>query len=449
MSDLLRAVFTDSSGSLKARVAKGAAGSFALKIGSAGLSFIVGVLLARLLGASGYGTYAYATAWVSLLSVPATLGLDKLLVREIAVYEKQQQWPSIRRLLPWANLVAFSASVCIACTAAAAAWFITGGGTDIRSVTFWIAMLLIPLVALTRLRLAALKGLQKVIAGQVPEMLVQPAVLIACLAAAFVIMKEGLTAPQALWINISATTLAFLFGALLLYRALPPQVRIIAPGPIRPEWMRSALPLMLLAGLQVLNGKLDILMLGSMLGTEETGIYSVANRGASLVTYILVAVNTALGPAIASLYASGDRQQLQRMITKSSRVVLLFSLPFCIGLIAFGDFFLRIFGRDFASGWAALSILSAGQLFSAAMGSVTLLLVMTGYERDGVMILSASTVVNIFLNLLLIPRWGIEGAAVASTASVIMRNAVAAVLAFRRTGIYSTALGPLGRKRDG
>jgi O-antigen/teichoic acid export membrane protein len=205
---------------------------------------------------------------------------------------------------------------------------------------------------------------------------------------------------------------------------------------------------MFLAVLQILNAKLDILMLGSMVGTRETGIYSVATRGAGLITYVLVAVNAALGPAIASLNVSQDRQRLQSMITKSSRIVLLISLPACVGLIVFGGFFLRIFGQDFVSGRTALSILCLGQLFSAAMGSVNLLLIMTGHERDALVTLGGSTILNAALNLLLIPRWGIEGAAIASTAGVIMRNAVAALFAYRRLQIHSTALGAIDRSKS-
>ena len=447
ISDLFHAVFRDTSGSMKARVAKGAAGSFALKIVAAGLSFIIGVLLARLLGAEGFGTYAYATAWVSLLSVPSVMGLDKLLVREVAVFEKLRQWGSIRRILSWSNMLVLGTSLMIAGAAAVAGWFISAE-EPLRLHAFWVALLLLPVISATRLRQAALRGLHKVIIGQMPEMLVQPAILILLLVMVMYVMQSKITALHALWINIAATTLAFSFGAVVLYHALPNEAKAAQPYPRNPAWIRSAVPLMLLAALQILNAKLDILMLGSMVGTKETGIYSVASRGAGLITYVLVAVNASLGPSIASLNVSRDRQRLQRMITKSSRIVLLVSLPACVGLIVFGGFFLRIFGQDFASGRAALSILCLGQLFSAAMGSVTLLLIMTGYERDAVITLGGSTILNAALNLLLIPHWGIEGAAMANTASVVMRNAIAAVFTYRRLQIHCTALGPIGSSKS-
>jgi len=447
MNEIRRAFASGSAEDMKSRVARGAAGSFMLKVIAAGLSFITGVLLARLLGAEGVGIYAYATAWVTLLSGPSLMGLDKLVVREVAVFEKQRQWGSLKRMLSWSNMLVLGTSILIVCAAAAVGWFISAE-EPIRLHAFWVALLLLPLGSVTRLRQSALRGLHKVTTGQAPEMLVQPAIVILCLVTFVYLGRTNMTAVHALWINIAATTTAFFFGTVVLYRSLPNEAKTAQPDPTNPAWIRSAVPLMLLTVLQILNTKLDILMLGSMVGTKETGIYSVANRGAGLITYVLVAVNAALGPAIASLNVSHDRQRLQRMITKSSRIVLLISLPACVGLIVFGGFFLRIFGQEFVSGRAALSILCLGQLFSAAMGSVNLLLIMTGHERDAVITLGGSTILNAALNLLLIPRWGIEGAAIASTASIVMRNAVAGFFAYRRLQIHSTALGPIGKSRS-
>lgn len=71
--------------SLKNRVIKGVAGSFGLKIASSGIAFIMSIIFARFLGTAGLGTYSYATTWANLLSIPATLGIDQLIVREIAI----------------------------------------------------------------------------------------------------------------------------------------------------------------------------------------------------------------------------------------------------------------------------------------------------------------------------------------------------------------------------
>jgi O-antigen/teichoic acid export membrane protein len=134
--------------------------------------------------------------------------------------------------------------------------------------------------------------------------------------------------------------------------------------------------------------------------------------------------------------------KLQRMITKSARVILIGSLPIAIVLILFGHWFLLFFfGQDFIQGEKALAILGAGQLINAATGSVGLLLIMTGYERDAAMCVGISAVLNMILNAFLIPKWGLEGAAAATTTTVMFWNILLAILLYKRLGIHSTALG--------
>jgi O-antigen/teichoic acid export membrane protein len=184
-------------------------------------------------------------------------------------------------------------------------------------------------------------------------------------------------------------------------------------------------------------------MLGSMLGLETVGIYNVAVGGATLITFILVVVNMPLAPIVAELYTSGNRVRLQRVVTMSARVVLLGSLPIAIGLIFFGDWFLLIFGKEFAVGFSALIILSVGEMVNASMGSVALLLNMTGNERDVAKGIGIAAALNIVLNAILIPIWGLIGAAVATTISMAIWNIFMAVLVYKKLGICSIALIPV------
>jgi O-antigen/teichoic acid export membrane protein len=144
------------------------------------------------------------------------------------------------------------------------------------------------------------------------------------------------------------------------------------------------------------------------------------------------------------MYAAGEMDKLQRMITKSARVILIGSLPIAIVLILFGHWFLLFFfGQDFILGEKALAILGGGQLLNAASGSVGLLLIMTGHERDAAMCVGVSALLNIMLNAVLIPRWGLEGAATATATTVIFSNSLLAILVYKRLGIHSTALGEI------
>jgi O-antigen/teichoic acid export membrane protein len=76
-----------------------------------------------------------------------------------------------------------------------------------------------------------------------------------------------------------------------------------------------------------------------------------------------------------------------------------------------------------------------------------MILIMTGYERDAARAIGFSAIITILLNLLLIPRWGLEGTAVATASTTVLWNILMAVLLYKRLGIHCTALGRISFKQ--
>ena len=163
---------------LRQQLVRGAIGSFALNATNKLLMLLASVLLARILGASGYGVYAAAVALVLLLSVPTSLGLPILLIRLLATYQLREQWGLIRGLLTFANQVVLGVGAVIGVTGALVVWhFADRLGAD-KSAALWWGMALLPFVGLGALRSAALRGLQHVVLGQIPDSLVMPGLLV-------------------------------------------------------------------------------------------------------------------------------------------------------------------------------------------------------------------------------------------------------------------------------
>jgi O-antigen/teichoic acid export membrane protein len=166
---------------------------------------------------------------------------------------------------------------------------------------------------------------------------------------------------------------------------------------------------------------------------------------AALVAFGLQAVNMVVAPHFARLHARGDDAALQQLVTVSARVIFFFTLPTATVFIVFGDELVRlIFGPEFNSGYLTLIILLIGQLMNASMGSVGLLLSMTGHERETARGVAVAAVSNLILNLSLIPNYGMEGAALASALSVAIWNVLLWRAARRRLGINSLAFGSSG-----
>jgi O-antigen/teichoic acid export membrane protein len=147
----------------------------------------------------------------------------------------------------------------------------------------------------------------------------------------------------------------------------------------------------------------------------------------------------AIAPTVSELFARGEKDRLQNMISKSTWAIMAFALPMVLFLILGGKWLLPIvFGPEYAPAYILLVILCLGQLFNAAMGSVGLLLNMSGFERLTAQGVTIAALSSIILNLILIPIGGPVGAAVAVFTSMVVWNVLLGLWLFQKTGIIST-----------
>ncbi len=437
------AIAKEQKNNLKQRLLKGAAGTLGLRIAATGLNFVTGIILARLLGVEGFGVYTYAFTWTQLLTLGATLGLDKLVVREFAIYKTKSSWGLMRGLLHWANGIVLIASLGLIAIAIAIAWSFNMQANPQQFGVFCVAMLLIPIETLRNLRLGAMRGLNKILVGLIPEWIVAPVLLLVLSGCAYLLLGDALTAVWVASIRVFAAVVTLVIGVRLLYQILPAATTKATPQYQGKTWLYSALPFMLMGSMYLIKSRTDIIMLGAFQGAEAVGIYFAVSRGAQLIDFVTNAANNVLGPNIASLYAEGKSEQIQRILIKSSRTVSLTSLPIIIGLVVFGSWYLSLFGSEFSQGTKALIILCVGQIVNVVTGSVGLLLNMTGNERYTSISRGGSTILNIILNALLIPHWGLEGAAIATASSSILINIENTIWVRKKLGIHCSVFGKL------
>lgn len=414
---------------------RGAVFTFGLRIAATGLTFATSIVLTRLLGLGGYGVYALVLEWLNLLAIPTALGMDRFMVREVAVYRAQGAWDKVHGFLRWGNAAVFITSLVVAALGAAFVLAFVQDHDGLR-LSFLLALASLPLLSLTSLRQAAMRGFDHIVGGQWPELLLRPLLLIFLSVLAWLLVPD-FSAPWAVGASLAATLSAFLVGAFLLARVLAREAERAAPHYELGRWLRSALPFMVISGMFVINARTGAVMLGALESPAAVGLYVIASRGADLIAMVLLAVNTAFAPTLARLFAQGQRRQLEHTVARSTRLITLVSLPLALGFIVFGGLFLDLFGPEFAAARTALTILSLGQLVNAATGTVGMLLNMTGHERDTALAVGVSAVLNIVLNLLLIPRFGLSGAAIATALGTLVWNVLLSVFVYRRLGFYA------------
>ena len=205
------------------------------------------------------------------------------------------------------------------------------------------------------------------------------------------------------------------------------------------SWVMSLLPLTLFAGLITLDSQVSILFLGFLGPNEEVGLLRVAVTGASLVSFGLNVVNMVLAPQIVRLYNAGEIEKLQRMIRLSTRMVAVISFPVALILMMWGEGIIGlVFGEEYIEAALALTILCFGQLVNTSAGSVALVLNMSGHDKQALYGIIVALVLNMVFSLLLIPHFGLVGAAISFSISLSAWNIVLMYMAKKYTGIKTS-----------
>ena len=305
--------------------------------------------------------------------------------------------------------------------------------------TLWVAIPLFPLMALIRLRQGAIRGLGNVVIAQVPLFLVLPALFLIFVCILY--LTNGISAPLAIGVRGLSALITLILITWLFIKQTPDFYKNLIPKYKPQFWLKSTLPLFFVGAARIANDKISTVMVGSMIGSKATGVFDVSLKGAMLVSFLAIAINMPLSPIVSELNTLKRKERLQNLVTKSVRMSFFGSLPIALVFIFFGKWVLEIFGKGFSKGSITLAILSTAFLLKSGIGPVALLLNMTGFEKDVASCFGCSAVGNIILSVLLVPIWGIEGAALAISVSMIAMSMAMVFLVYKRLGLYSTILG--------
>ena len=150
---------------------------------------------------------------------------------------------------------------------------------------------------------------------------------------------------------------------------------------------------------------------------------------------ILFSINSIVAPKISELFSQENFIELRKIIKTSSKLMFFLTIPVLILILLFSEFILSFFGEQFVSGVLCLNILIAGQLINVLCGSVGYILNMTEHQNVFKWIIIFSVIINIVLNLVLIPSYGIFGAAFASMISLILWNMLSCIYIYKKFNI--------------
>jgi O-antigen/teichoic acid export membrane protein len=428
--------------------------AFMLNLGYAGISFLLGLILAKVLGSDGLGVFDYTESWIEILAILAIFGFDRLLIRNLPAYGDKANWDLMKGILWFSSLITlflalflalvFAIVFIVSLNAPANTALVSLADFKASQDTFLIscllAMLLLPLRVALRLLQAIMQGFQKIVKSLLPEYILRPFILVFGLCYFLLFSSDKIPPYFAILLHLLATIIALAYGIYALIPYIPKEIWQAKPRYESSKWLiaNSAFVLALVA--IIINARLGVLFLGSLSSLDQLSYFSLAVRLSAVITLAQTAMNITIQPQIVRLFEKQNFASLQTLIFVAVRSVTLVSLPPALILIFFGQYILTFIGGSFTGAYAILVVICVGQLLSVASGPVGNLLTMTGYEKDVAIVNIAIVFLSAILLYMLIPVHQALGAAYATSISLILRNILLMVLSYWRLGIVTIPL---------
>lgn len=411
-------------GSHLASILEGAAITLTGKLVGTVLGFAGTLLITNLLGASVFGGFRYGIALLNVSAVVAALGMNDGVTRFIGRES---------------GAAYFSSAVGVAGTFS----FVLGAGLFTAApviaevafepdATIYLqgAAIAVPLLTLGNIAIAAARGQGHALPGTLFPDIARPLVKFLGVA---VVVSSGLGAAGLAGI-IPLMTLVICIGAWAYLWGV--DVRFMRPSRnVTRSILTFSIPLVLSQGIWFVMNNADTILIGYFRDQAAVGVYAAAFSLAVLLNLIVNSVGALFMPNVAKLADSGDYDGVRRVYQTGTRWMLVAAVPIAFGLFSFPDIALRMFGSEFPAAAGALLILAIGFLTHIVAGLNSSALKALDETRIILLNQVATVVVNIVLNVILIPPYGFVGAAIATTTSFGISNLLHNIVLYRTARI--------------
>ncbi|MEI8031767.1 MAG: oligosaccharide flippase family protein [Chlorobiaceae bacterium] len=373
--------------------------------------FAFNLLVARLLGLDALGIYAIAVAVIQIAEVLALLGLDSGLLRFINLHngDPERQKGVIGSALKSALFFSFAIVLLVLLFSGPIAAAFNGG--RLLQLTLCCYAASIPFSAATVLFGHAIQGFKKLEPKIIATQVVSPLLLLL-----FTTLFRYTAGRD------EALLLPYLLSAAAVFFWIRPRLAAftgigtddLLHAPLDRAMLSYALPFMAVSLLSMTAHWLDVMMLGIFTDTATVGLYHPAARTAGMIRSVLLAFSGIAAPMIAELHASRRNDEIGRIFKMVTRWIVVATIPPALLFMLLPEPVLGLFGARFSAGTSALVLLTGAAFLQATLGLSSTVLAMTGFGRLSLFNALGALACQIALNLFLIPKMGINGAALAT-----------------------------------
>jgi len=389
---------------------------------SSGLKYLFEFLVARRLGPSGFGVFFLGLTVFRLMEKVGPLELNQGLLRFIPIRKKEEETARVGAIISAALRVSIFFSAILSVFVFLFATPIGHGFFHVSSLGLVLKILSLSLIfsVVAEILAFSLQALGAIQYRVYFRLVLEPALGI-------IIVLFLFQFGPSLWAPSIALTGPFLLSSFLsfwfLKRFLPVQLirRRAEPEEVK-ELLAFSWPLFSASLLSFLLYQVTPLMFGYFRSTQEVGLYAAALRTSFLLLLTLEAFNSVFAPLISDLTNRGELKKLEVLFKVITKWVFSLSLPLFLILTLFGREVLGLWGKRYQQAFLCLLILAAGQLINCATGPVGYMISMSGRPKISLANTAATLGLNIFLNLLLIPHYGVIGGAISFALSLSLVN---------------------------
>lgn len=401
------------------------------------ISFVSGLIVARVIGAADYGVFSLARNLVETSGIFTRLGLDLGLQRHFG--EKNTAGLRAARVVVLTRVRLLAGAVALLPVAAVA----LGLGRLLEDSVFRHAhfadvllylALALPFMTDMAVLGGAYRGILKLAPSVIAECVLLPTIRLTIIVILFL-------AGWRLWAVVAGTTLASLLAAAFL--ALRARADFRADAPVQPQPWSEAFHVVgyssVLAGsmvVTVLTTSMDTLLLGHFATAQELGQYSLVKTLLVLTGVLGVACGQGLEALVADRYFRGDLAGMVRVMSLSARLIALVTVPVFATFLFWGAQLVPLFGPSFAVSQAVVGWLAVGPLVAMIFWPSACALSMTGRHVLELKILAVGLVVAAVLGWFAVPAFGQLGAAVATCTSVAVANLTRVLFVRRAIGAF-------------
>jgi O-antigen/teichoic acid export membrane protein len=414
--------------------------AFAIRIVSAVIAFASQVFLARWMGSFEYGIFVLVWLTVVIVGDLSCFGFQTSVIRFIPEFREKHMLAELRGVLVASRVFALVAATAVAGFGALGIWLFADSIDSYYVVPFLLGVLCLPMIALSDVLQGIARANSWAISALSPTFITRPILILLFMAAA---LLAGF-APTAQTAMIAAILATYVTTVIQLVTVTARVGRGVPGGPRKMHlrsWLVVSLPIFLVEGFYFLVTNADVLMVGFYMSPDDVAVYFATVKVLSLVHFVYFAVRAGVAQRYAQ-FTHGDPGRLAAFARETVSWTFWPSLLMALGLLALGKPMLMLFGPSFVAGYPLLFPLVFGVLARAAVGPCESLLTMSGNQNICALVFALTLAINIALNMLLIPQFGLWGTAIATSAAMVFEALALSFTVWRKLGIVMAILVP-------